>query len=181
MQPIPRRILFAFILLLGLAWTTSSRLGPEAAASGQPAAPQTGFPAPEIILETLDGESISLADLQGQAVIVNFWASWCPPCRAEMPAIQRVYDDYRAGGLVVLAVNTSDNLADAQAFLSANGLTFPVLFDHDGAVGVRYRVSVLPTTFFIDKRGIIRSVVIGGPLSEASLRARIADLLEEAP
>lgn len=180
MQPIPRRILFVLILLLGLAWTASSRLGPE---TGQPAAPQAGFPAPAFSLETFDGESISLADLQGQAVIVNFWASWCPPCRAEMPAIQNVYDDYRAGGLVVLAVNASagDNLADAQAFLSANGLTFPVLLDRDGAVGALYRVSVLPTTFFIDKRGVIRAVVIGGPLSEASLRTRVADLLEEAP
>jgi len=82
MQPIPHRILLTILLLLGLGWIFISQTNSTETACGQPPAPQMGFAAPDFTLETLDGQSVTLSDLRGQAVVVNFWASWCPPCRA---------------------------------------------------------------------------------------------------
>ncbi len=114
-------------------------------------------------------------------MLINLWTSWCPPCKAEMPALQRVYEDYQEQGLEILAVNATnqDRLADAAAFAGQLGLTFPILFDEDGEVSLLYQLRSLPTTYFIDRQGIIQDVVIGGPMSEALLRIRIDQLLEE--
>ncbi len=183
MQPIPRRILLTILLLLGLGWIFISQTNSTETASGQPPAPQMGFAAPDFTLETLDGQSVTLSDLRGQAVVVNFWASWCPPCRAEMPAIQDMYADYAGRGLVVLAVNAAsqDTLADTQSFITENNLTFPVLLDTTGSINTLYGVTSLPTTFFIGPDGVINEIVIGGPMTEASLRLRVESLLEEMP
>ena len=182
MQPIPRRILPVFLLLLGLAWAWFSRPDPSSVTGGMIPAPQAGFLAPDLTLETTAGETINLAALRGQPVIVNFWASWCPPCRAEMPALQAVYDDYQ-DRVVILAVNATnqDTLPDALAFQAGSGLTFPILLDTDGTAQRAYAITSLPTTYFIDAGGIISELVIGGPMTEAGLRARIESLLEENP
>ncbi len=182
MQPIPRRILLAGILLLGLTWTWFSRAGTAETTAGNIPAPQTGFPAPDFTLETLEGQTVTLSSLRGQPVIINFWASWCPPCRAEMPALQAVYEEYQ-GQVALLAVNAAnqDNLTDALALLAETGATFPVLLDTDGAVNRLYAITSLPTTFFIGADGVIAEVVIGGPMTEAGLRARIESLLEATP
>jgi len=144
-------------------------------------APQAGFLAPDFTLNTLDGETVTLSDLRGQVILLNIWASWCPPCRAEMPAMQRVWEEYQARGVVVLAVNSTvqDTPADAQAFVTENGLTFPIPLDTSGEVTRLYRVSSLPTSFFIGADGVIREVVIGGPMAEALLRSRVEQLIKE--
>jgi peroxiredoxin len=113
-------------------------------------------------------------------VVINFWASWCQPCRKEMPAIERAYLQYRSQGLVVLAVNATsqDNLSEAQDFIEALGLSFPVLVDPQGEVMSFYQVLALPSTFFIDAEGIIQDVVIGGPMAEALLTSRMERLVE---
>ena len=100
-----------------------------------------------------------------------------------MPAIEKVYRDYKDLGLVVLGVNTTnqDSEANAAAFVREYGLTFPIPLDRDGSVSVRYALRGLPTTFFIDRMGIIRSVIVGGPMSEAVIRTNIEDLLKETP
>ncbi|MEZ0395656.1 MAG: redoxin domain-containing protein [Anaerolineales bacterium] len=182
-QPFFRRALWAAILLLGLGWILFSRSGADSATSGPSVAPQPGFLSPAFELTDRSGRLVSLADLRGHPVILNFWASWCAPCRAEMPALQAVADDYAASGLVVLAVNAAfqDEAADAAAFLSSHSLTLPVLFDRDGRVSRLYQIHSLPTTFFIGPDGVIRQVVIGGPMSAASLRIRAEALLTEAP
>jgi thiol-disulfide isomerase/thioredoxin len=115
--------------------------------------------------------------------MINLWASWCPPCRAEMPAIEKVYQAYKDRGLVVLAVNTTfqDNEADAAAFVREFGLTFLIPLDRDGSVSKRYQLRGLPSTFFVDRNGIIRSVVIGGPMSEALIQSNVEGLLKETP
>lgn len=143
------------------------------------AVPQQGFFAPNINLTTLDGESVDLADFRGRVVLVNIWASWCTPCKAEMPAIQRVYDKYKDEGFVVLAVNATnqDNLNDVKNFVSSQSLTFPILLDLEGEISNKYRVQALPTSFFITPDGIINEVVIGGPMAEALLESRISSLL----
>jgi peroxiredoxin len=177
-QPIPTRLFYGFVLLTGLAWIWASAAPQGATTEGIPA-PQAGFLAPDFTLTTLDGETVTLSDLRGQVVLLNIWASWCPPCRAEMPAMERTWQDYRERGVVVLAVNSTiqDTPADAQAFVTENGLTFPIPLDTDGAVTRLYRVSSLPTSFFIGADGVIREVVIGGPMAEALLRSRVEQLL----
>ncbi|MCK4977815.1 MAG: TlpA family protein disulfide reductase [Anaerolineales bacterium] len=134
-------------------------------------------------METIHGETVTLSELQGRPVIINLWASWCPPCRAEMPALQNVYEDYQDQGLVVLAVNATDqdNLDEAIEFAQEHWLTFPVLLDVTGMVSRMYKLQSLPTTFFVDDTGVIQEIVIGGPMAEALLRVRVEQLLEGAP
>ena len=141
---------------------------------------QEGFLAPDFTLKSITGETYTLSDLRGQAVVINLWATWCPPCRAEMPALQKMYEEYKAQGLVILAVNsTAQDTASAVApFAAEYGLTFPILLDDAGSVTNAYQVRSLPSSYFIDRKGIVREVIIGGPMSEALLRTRIEDLLK---
>ena len=170
------------VLLLGTAWAWRSRV-PAAVGGGQLPSPREGFPAPDFTLAALDGTPTTLSDLRGQVVIVNVWASWCGPCRAEMPALEALYAENRDRGLAVLAVNSTvqDTVTDAQAFADSLSLTLPIVFDTDGTVTRTYLVRGLPSTFFIDRQGVIRSVVFGGPLSRATMQATIDPLLEAAP
>jgi thiol-disulfide isomerase/thioredoxin len=182
MQLFLRRIFPLLLLLLGLVWIVISRAEPASVTGGQIPAPQKGFLAPDFALEDLDGQTVRLSELFGKPLVVNFWASWCPPCRAEMPAMQAVHERY-AGQVHLLAVNATqqDSLADARAFVNENGLTFPILLDPDGAAYRQFAITSLPTTFFIGADGVVVEVVIGGPLTEAGLRSRIESLLEETP
>lgn len=183
MQPTQRRLFYGLILLLGLAWMDLSTASPDTVTAGRIPAPQTGFLAPDLNLTTLDGQTVRLSDLRGQPLVINFWASWCPPCRAEMPALQRVHDEYAAQGVVILIVNATaqDSLLDAQAFLQSYNMTLPVPLDPDGKAMQAYQVRSLPSTFFVGRDGVIREVVIGGPMAEALLRTRVEQLLQEQP
>src|SRR5712692_10153257 len=156
------------LLLLGAGWTWLSRVPASVASAGQIPSPREGFTAPDFTLNTAGGGPVTLSAYRGKVVIVNLWASWCGPCRAEMPAIQQVYVANRDRGLAVLAVNSTfqDSVSDVQAFAQNLGLTFPILLDLDGAVSRRYLLRALPSTFFIDRKGMIRTVVFGGPMSE---------------
>lgn len=176
--------LLAVVLGLSVLWTLLARVPPAATTDGAPPpSPRQGFSAPDFTLDLLGGEQITLSSLRGQVVIVNLWASWCPPCRAEMPAIENVYRTYKDRGLVVLAVNTTyqDSEAEAAAFVQQFGLTFPVPLDRTGSVSARYQLRGLPSTYFVDRQGIIRSVVIGGPMSEATIQSMVEDLLNGTP
>jgi cytochrome c biogenesis protein CcmG/thiol:disulfide interchange protein DsbE len=170
------------VALFGAAWTFLSRL-PAAATTGEapPPGPREGFSAPDFTLDSLGGGQVTLSDLRGKVVLVNFWASWCPPCRAEMPAIGKVYRSHKDLGLEVLGVNTTnqDSQTSAAAFVQEVGVTFPILFDRNGAVSAGYTLQGLPTSFFIDRKGVIRSVVVGGPMSEALIQSKVEDLLRE--
>lgn len=168
-------------LLLGLAWIWFSRAPEGATTAGLIPAPQAGFLAPAFSLSSLDGQTVSIDELRGQVILVNVWATWCPPCRAEMPAMQRVYEEYHAQGFEILAVNSTaqDALGNLGPFITEYELTFPILLDESGSVTRLYRVVSLPTSFFIGRDGVISEVVIGGPMDEALLRARIENLLAE--
>ena len=180
MNSIQRRLVYTFALLLGFAWILMSADKSGTSTAGEIPAPQQGFLAPDFELQTTEGETIKLSDLRGQAVLVNLWATWCPPCRAEMPAIERVYKDYKDQGLVVLAVNMTaqDTPSNIAPFIDEYGLTFPVLLDEDNSVASAYQLRSLPSSFFIDRDGIIREVVIGGPMAEALLRTRVEQILK---
>ncbi|MGH2521417.1 MAG: peroxiredoxin family protein [Anaerolineales bacterium] len=176
--------LMAVVLALGALWTFLSRV-PTAATTGgaPPPSAREGFSAPDFSLDLLGGGQVTLSELRGKAVMVNLWASWCPPCRAEMPAIENVYRAYKDKGFEVLAVNTTfqDSEAEAAAFAQSFGLTFPIPLDRTGAVSARYLLRALPSTFFVDRQGTIRSVVVGGPMSEAIIQSKVEELLQEAP
>jgi cytochrome c biogenesis protein CcmG/thiol:disulfide interchange protein DsbE len=186
MRPVARRILYLAIILLGLSWTVLSRpLAGSAGATtnGRIPAPQVGFLAPSFTLRELAGQTVNLSDYQGQVVLVNFWASWCPPCRAEMPAIQKLYQTYQSQGLVVLAIDASnqDRLDAMKTFLGSFTHSYAILLDTNGEVNRLYAVSFLPTTFFIGRDGIIRDQVVGGPLTIAGLSTRVEAMLQERP
>jgi cytochrome c biogenesis protein CcmG, thiol:disulfide interchange protein DsbE len=182
-QPFRARLLYGIFLSLGLGWIWFSAIPIGLRSSESIPAPQAGFLAPDFTLKTLDGGSIKLSSLRGKVVLINIWASWCPPCRAEMPAIDRVYQTYKNDGFVVLAVDSTiqDTLANAQTFVQENNLGFPILLDENGSVTRLYQVNSLPSTFFIGSDGVIREVVIGGPMSEALLFSRVEKLIQEVP
>ena len=136
------------------------------------------MPAAELTDPT--GAKLALASLTGKPVLVNLWATWCPPCRAEMKSIEKVYNEYKEQGLVVLAVNMTyqDDPTKIAPFVAEQGLTFPILLDETGDAGHAYQLRSLPSSFFIGRDGIIREVVIGGPMAEALLRTRIEEILK---
>lgn len=174
--------LLTFLLLgAGVLWTIQARVPSSEASGSQIPSPRTGFPAPDFVLENFYGDPLALSSLRGQVVVLNVWASWCSPCRAEMPALEKVYKDKQARGLVVLGVNSTiqDSGTNARTFANEMGVSFPLVLDRAGAVTSRYRVQALPTTFVLDRQGVIRSVIIGGPLSEATLRSQVDALLSE--
>lgn len=170
----------AGILLIAAGWITITAIFFPVQTQAAGPYPRIGFAAPDFELTTLDGESISLSDHRGKVVFVNFWASWCPPCKSEMPAIQSIAEDYPPDQVVILSINSifQDDLTAVQDFVVTYGLTFPVLLDTNGDVSRLYQVQALPTSYFIDRQGVIQKVVYGGPLSEALLRTEIDRLLE---
>lgn len=135
---------------------------------------KVGEPAPNFTLTSLDGSQVRFGDIRGKPVILNFWASWCGPCRLEMPAIQARYDEH-APDLVVLAINIGEPADTARSFTEELGLTFPVLLDNDGVVQRDYVVNALPTTFFIDSRGYIKAQHVG-LLTESLLDGYLSDI-----
>ncbi len=162
--------LLAFIFLLGGAWTWTNRLpdvNPADAARVQ--APHKNFAAPLFTLQSVNG----------QVVVVNFRAPWCPPCRAEMPALDQVYRAKKNIGLIVLEVDQREDPKSVAAFGNQLNLSLPLLLDADGAISVLYGIRALPTTFFVDRRGIIRDVVVGGPMSRELIESKVNPLLAE--
>jgi len=151
-------------------------LGAPLAARAQ--TPQIGQPAPDFSLETLDGGHSGLSELAGHPVLVNFWASWCKPCRTEMPEIVAVYREQLGTGLEVLAVNLTDQEAkkDVRRFVEEVGIPFRVLLDAKGKVRERYRLAGLPTSIFIDRAGIVR-VIHPGPMSREALDQGLAEIV----
>jgi peroxiredoxin len=167
------------VLMLGGAWTWMGRVTSEADNALNTAAPRPGFAAPDFALPSLEGTSLSLADLQGKGIVLNFWATWCLPCRVEMPALEQTWLDWQDRDLVVVAVNLQENPGRVADYVRDLGLTFPVLLDGDGSVFQRYQVQLYPTTFFVGPDGVIRDVVFGGPMAESLIASKAAELLED--
>lgn len=136
---------------------------PETDQVGQPADARGGLKegvkAPDFELKTLTGESVKLSDLKGKKVMVNFWATWCPPCKKEMPEMEQFYQE-SGDQITILAVNIDPQL-DVQKFVDENNITFPILLDEDDAVNQAYQTLTIPTTYFIDSKGIIQHTFFG--------------------
>ena len=178
MQKNQRIILYILILIAGASWIALSADGTNASANTS--APQAGFSAPDFTLQTPTGESYTLSELRGQAVLVNLWATWCPPCRAEMPTLEKMYQEYKDQGFIVLAINMTyqDDPFAIVPFTQEYGLTFPILLEETGDVASAYQLRSLPSSYFINRAGVIAEIVIGGPMSEALLRTRIEQILQ---
>lgn len=152
--------IFVLILLLGAPWIWVSRELVDPALAEQNAEPVVGRTAPDFSLTTQRGESFTLSGLQGTPVVLNFWATWCGPCRAEMPELVRASDHY-SPAIQIVGVNQGEPLATVQPFLDEFGITFAIPMDQEMTVGERYRITGLPTTFFIDRSGVIRRIWAG--------------------
>lgn len=136
----------SLIVLGTLSWAASA------------AALQTGAPAPSFQLNSSGGKPVALADLKGQIVLLNFWASWCGPCRQEMPILEQLNRQYHAKGVALLGVNVEPDSAAAVNWLKATPVTFPILFDTDSKVSKLYEVEGMPNTVIIDRKGVVRYI-----------------------
>ena len=137
-------------------------------------------PAPGFTLASRDGEQVSLGDLKGTVVMVNFWATWCVPCRQEMPHLQALYERYNSLGFELLAVNVEDNPAGARKWLDETPVTFPVLFDPKNEVSKLYKVTAMPSTVLIGRDGNMRFIHHGyKPGYEGEYQTQVRALLRE--
>ncbi len=113
------------------------------------------IPFEDFIVPALGGGEIALSDHLGKVVFLNFWATWCPPCREEMPSMQLLYEELADEGLEILAVDVQESEATVQEFVAEFGFTFPILLDSDGRVALRYGIRAFPTTYIIDRKGFV--------------------------
>ncbi len=149
------------------------------AGTDRPTAVKVGELAPEINLQSLTGDQIDLAKLVGRPVIVNFWATWCGPCREEFPALVRKYKQYQDKDLVIVGVNYQDEQAtddNVRTFMRNTLVNFPIVRDTSERAGRMYRINGLPTSIFIDRKGIVRDIVVGGPMTDDFLDQQIAKI-----
>ncbi|HEX6033085.1 MAG TPA: TlpA disulfide reductase family protein [Anaerolineales bacterium] len=180
---LPRKTLPLLLLGLGAVLIGASlyfmlrNAPPQSAVTTVPV--KVNFPAPELSLLDTQGFSRSLADYRGQVVLVNLWATWCPPCKEEMPALQAFYDRHRERGFVVIAINDGDPTADVLRFVSDYQLTFPVWLDPTYiATEQAFKTLSLPSSFVIDRTGTIKLQWVGG-ISLKTLEQYVSPLIAE--
>jgi len=166
--------LFLLIVVLTMAGCSGDSNGGQV--------PVLGSPAPDFQLENLDGQTVVLSELRGRPVLLNFWASWCGPCRLEMPFLQEVSEDemWRGQGLVILAVNLREPASVAREFMEDNGLSFTVLLDSQGEVGMLYNTQYIPMTYFVDNDGIIRNIKRGAFRNSSDINRILLNMITNA-
>jgi len=172
--------LLVALATIGLTFKTGLDPGENFSLGPTPAAGiSSGELAPEFALENLKGEKISLKDQQGQVVLLNFWATWCGPCKLEMPHLQTFYDKYQEKGLIVLAISTDNAKAAVPPFIEKHQYTFPVLYA-DSAIPSAYSVYGVPMVYLIDRQGAVRYTHTGySPNGVLQLEVEIKKLLDE--
>jgi peroxiredoxin len=163
----------AVLLTLSIGLPERAQFTGQLIAGELPIAPELGAIAPPIELPTLKGNSIDLSKLRGAPVLINFWATWCEPCRVEMPAFQAVYAAYQDKGLRILAVNLGETLEAADEWATKLHLTFDILLDPTQNVSVLYQLRGQPSTYVISPGGVITQIFYG-PTTEAALYIALA-------
>jgi peroxiredoxin len=144
--------------------------------TGRSPAAEVGRAAPDFRLTQLGGGEVQLSDLRGRVVILNFWATWCAPCRQEMPEFVRIYSAKQGQGLEIVAVDLQEAESQVQGFVDEFGMRFPILFDRSGEVARSYRVNQLPVTLIIDRDGVVRAAKYG-PVTPEFLQAELDKVL----
>ncbi len=135
------------------------------------------LPARDFTLQVFDGRTLALSDLRGKVVMVDFWASWCPPCRQEAPVLAQVYREYRDRGIEFVGVSIWDDEGDARAYVQRYGITYPNGVDERGAIAIDYGVTGIPEKYFISMEGVLLKKFIG-PMDTGRLRKLLDELLE---
>lgn len=158
MKPV-KKIMTVFVLLITLVLLIGCDSDTESQASAGGSVEDV---APDFTLTDMAGNKVSLAQFKGKVVILNFWATWCPPCREEMPSMEQLYRDYSAKGLVMLAINVDKKHEMLAKFLKKTPYSFDILLDPQGTVTTQYGVARFPESFVIDRNGIIVEKIIGG-------------------
>lgn len=146
------------------------------AAEGERYAPELNALAPLFEGETLNGQTLKLVDLRGQVVLINFWATWCEPCKAEMPDLQSVYEDYQSRGLVILGVNLDEGQVDIRRWVGQLGLTFDIVLDERQQIATLYQLRGQPSSYLVAPNGVITQIYYG-PTTRQGLEAAIAPFL----
>ncbi len=168
------------LAIVGIVWyfdspaASSQSITLTAAATGP--APKVGEAAPDFKVQALDGKFYQLSDFRGKPVWINFWASWCPPCRAENPDIQAVYDANQANGLVVLGIAIGEEDGNVRGYVERTGLNYTIGLDRGTDIAAAYRIVGIPTHFFIDKDGILREWRIGS-MSKKVMEKNVAKIM----
>ncbi len=151
-------------------------------ATGRSPAPEVGRAGPDFLLETPQGGTLRLSDLQGQPVLINFWATWCPPCRAEMPELVAAYETHQEHGLVIVGVDLQEPDSKVLDFAADFGIVFPLVMDRSGEVGDAWRlggpIEGIPTSYFLDETGVVRAFFYG-PMTEEILEDRLEKILAD--
>ena len=165
-------LLITFGLLMVPACATPSQTipgGGQAIKTGT----SVGEMAPDFTLSDLDGNPLRLSNLRGKVVFLNFWATWCPPCRAEMPDIEALYQDYQAKDVAIIGVDILESVNMVRQFADQGGYHWTFVIDTTGEVANNYRVTVIPSSYFIDREGIIRAVSVGA-MTKQGMEAQLA-------
>ena len=158
-----------------LGWSFYEFFGSSGSETGQEdTGLKVGQAAPDFEVETLEGETVKLSDFRGEPVIINFWATWCPPCRAEMPDFEKLHNEEDAVILAMNLTHSENNIEGVSDFADELGLTMPVLLDEEGAVEDSYQLSAYPTSYMIDSEGVTQYVVRGAINYETMYREYMA-------
>ena len=175
---LPKALVIAIVaIIIGMLMAfLASGLTGKSSITGKSGEQLEGGMAPDFTAFSPDRSVISLSDYRGSPVILNFWASWCPPCREETPILQKVWVENQNKGIVILAVNVQDREEDALQYLAEFGVTFPNVYDKNGGITVDYGVTGLPVTFFVDRRGEIVGRWVGS-IGHVSLSSWAESLL----
>lgn len=160
------------VTLLATAWLVA------APAAWSADAPTVGSPAANFTLKDLNGKNHKLSDYRGKLVVLNFWATWCPPCRAEIPSMERTYEALKGRGLTIVGVEVGEGWETVQGFVEQIGAKYPILLDTSSAVSHQWHVVGLPTSYVIDPQGRIVETIVGGrDWSTPAMRDRLIKLL----
>ena len=144
-----------------------------------PVGTRVGNLAPDFTLEDINGETVTLSELRGSGVMLNFWATWCGPCRYEMPFIEDIYEGWtgKPPSVQVLTINVAESAASVERYMQDGGYTFPVLMDTQNKVATAYAIQYFPTTYFIDSDGVIQSVKMGAAPSKEAMEEELRKVI----
>ena len=176
-------VAFFIIVALGLLLIQACTPSSQAMQGDQQEAAvgiNVGEIAPDFTLLDLDGNEVGLSEFRGEVVFVNFWATWCPPCRAEMPDIESLYQEYKDKGVVVIGIDIGESEATVRQFVQQGGYSWTFVLDSTGAVAANYNIRAIPTSFFIDREGVIQAVNIGA-MTKRGMEATLAEAMMTVP